>query len=82
MSVIIGALLQPVIGGLLDAHSAGLLVNGVPVFSAADYHFAMAILPVCLLLAIFCVLVLRETHCEYIYQTPESTASDKAENFA
>lgn len=82
MSVIIGALLQPIIGGLLDAHSSGLLANGVPVFSASDYHFAMAILPVCLFLAVFCVLGLRETHCQYIYQTSETAEAENAENFA
>lgn len=62
-SIIIGAGFQPVIGWLIDFHSSGDIVDGLPVYTAQDYRFAMASLPICLLLAFISVFFIKETHC-------------------
>lgn len=62
-SIIIGAGFQPIIGWLIDFHSSGEIVDGLPVYTAQDYRFAMASLPICLLLAFISVFFIRETHC-------------------
>ena len=63
MSVVPGALLQVVIGLLLDWHASGHLVAGVPVYTAADFHAVMMLLPLTLLLAVFVAIFIRETYC-------------------
>lgn len=63
-SVLIAAILQPFIGWLLEFHWRGIYVNGHPLYSAADYQSAMAMLPLALLLAAGLALSIKETHCQ------------------
>jgi len=66
MSVLPGAALQPVIGWLIDLHAGHKIVNGVLMYSAADFYVAMSLLPVSLLLAIVIACLVRETHCQVV----------------
>lgn len=62
-SVLIGALFQPLIGGLLVAHWSGAYnLQGVAMYSPEDYRFAMAILPVCLLFSLLSLCWLKESY--------------------
>jgi len=65
-SVIIGACLQPIVGVLLDWHASGKIVNNLHVYTAADYHASLLLLPLCSLLALFVAFSIRETHCTNI----------------
>lgn len=56
---IFGAFSEPLAGKLLDVCSRGHIVNGIPVFSVADYHVALAILPLYLFIAILLVFALK-----------------------
>lgn len=58
---ILGAFSDPLVGKFLDTFWHGKVVNGVDVFSTADYHIALVILPVYLVLALVCVTLLRFT---------------------
>lgn len=49
---ILGLFSEPLIGRILDIFWQGKKVNGVPLFSVSDYHLALFILPLYLLLAI------------------------------
>lgn len=69
-SVIIGALFQPIIGGLLDHYAkAGNLTSsdalkgagGVINYSINDYRMAMILLPVCFIIGLLGCLGLKET---------------------
>ena len=52
LAITIGSLLfQPLIGYLLGIHDAGVLQQGIVVYSIADYHTAFIVLPICSLLA-------------------------------
>ena len=60
-SVIIGAAFQPVIGWILDTfahHNAA----GELIYSAAEYRYAMLLLPVCFLVGIAGCFALKETY--------------------
>lgn len=62
-SVIIGACFQPVIGWLLDLQWNGQMQDGIRLYTAENFHYALSFLPVCLLLGFFCAFLVRETHC-------------------
>ncbi len=60
-SVIVGALFQPVVGWLLEWHWKGLRVGGLPIYSASDYRLAMLALPLCFLVSLVALSVLKES---------------------
>ncbi|MBA3660460.1 MAG: MFS transporter [Gammaproteobacteria bacterium] len=60
-----GAIFQPIVGKLLDMHSKSPIgSDGLPVYSASDYTFALSIVPIGVALGIFLTLFLKETYCE------------------
>lgn len=60
-----GAIFQPVVGKLLDFHTVNPLgTDGLPVYSATDYTFALSIIPMGVAFAIFLSFFLKETYCE------------------
>jgi len=59
-----GAVFQPLLGKLLDVYWEGQTIAGARHFSIYDFHMALAVLPVCQLLAFFLVFFIRETHCQ------------------
>ncbi len=61
-----GAIFQPLVGIILHAHWNGVTHAGAPVYSASDYHIALAVLPVCYIIAaIVGAKYLRETFCQH-----------------
>lgn len=62
-SVIVGAIFQPIIGWLLDKH-AGITAQVIkPVYTVADFRFALVLLPACMLLGVVFAKLVRETYC-------------------
>ena len=59
-----GAVMQPLIGWLLDMNWAGTIVDGARVYSASAYTIAFSSLLVVNLAALIGTLFLRETHCK------------------
>jgi MFS family permease len=59
-----GAIFQPVVGKLLDMHSTIISADGLPIYSASDYTFALSIVPLGVALGIFISTFLKETYCE------------------
>lgn len=51
---------------LLMKHGEMQMINDVPVYSLADYQFAAIILPLGLILALFALIGLKETHCRQV----------------
>lgn len=58
-----GAVMQPVIGWLLDFNWDGRIEGGVRFYAADAYTTAFSVLIGSNLLALVCILLLRETHC-------------------
>lgn len=62
MIVMLTGALHPFIGWLIDLNWDGQYNDGVPVYSVADYRFALMILPVCLIISLFLLKFMKETH--------------------
>lgn len=59
-----GMIFQPLVGKLLDKHAINVLMqNGVPMYSASDYTYALSVIPLGLCLSILLTFFLRETYC-------------------
>ena len=58
-----GALLQPLIGLLLDLQWDGLMVAGARVYAVDAYRWALAVLPLVSLIGLVAALLTRETFC-------------------
>ncbi|OAI49410.1 hypothetical protein AYO45_02545 [Gammaproteobacteria bacterium SCGC AG-212-F23] len=60
-----GMVFQPIVGQLLDKHAVNVVMqNGIPVYTASDYTYALSVVPIGLALTIILILFLKETHCE------------------
>lgn len=57
-----GAVGQPLIGVLLDATWDGTLVNGVRMYSVADYQYSLSCLPIMLAISIILIPFIKEKH--------------------
>ncbi|HTM63364.1 MAG TPA: MFS transporter [Gammaproteobacteria bacterium] len=66
-----GMICQPLAGILLDLHASGAIgENGLRIYTASDFTFALSIIPFGVALGIFLCIYLKETHGEY---TPDTT---------
>lgn len=63
MSVIIGTLLLPIIGWLIDLQHGQVIVDGHVTFVASAFQSTMLVLPICLLVSFVLMIFLKETHC-------------------
>ncbi len=63
-SVIVGAMLIPLVGMLLDNFSTNIILNGTPVFDIKAFQLAFAALPVGFLAAFAITFFQKETYCQ------------------
>ena len=61
-----GAILQPIIGALLDLLWDGRLENGVRIYAADDYQTAFVTLTIWAGAGLLLSLALTETHCRQL----------------
>ena len=61
-----GALMQPLLGWILDINWQGQLEAGARVYHAEAFSLAFSGLLVCQLIALICIWLLRETFCKQI----------------
>ncbi|MEO8401791.1 MAG: MFS transporter [Gammaproteobacteria bacterium] len=60
-----GMIFQPVVGKLLDNHAVNVVMqNGIPIYNASDYNYALTVIPVGLVVAIVLSFFLKETYCQ------------------
>lgn len=59
-----GALSQPLIGLLLDLHWNGVMKNGIPAFSTANFRWALTALPICIIISLILLPLIKETYCK------------------
>ena len=62
-----GALLQPLVGVILDYYWGGKMAKGIRVYSEQDFHIALLILPTIIALALLILPFIKETHCKPQY---------------
>lgn len=58
-----GMFFPPIVGKLLDLHTDSALVNGLHVYSAGDYTFALSIVPLGIVLGTVLSMFIKETYC-------------------
>jgi MFS family permease len=62
-----GAVMQPLIGWLLDLNWDGQIIEGVPIYTEIGYQNAFSSLIAVNLLALIAILFLKETRCQQVY---------------
>ena len=69
MAVVLGGMLQPLVGFILIYAWDGVVEEGIPLYTVANYQLALLILPIAyfiaLIVAVFC---LRESNCQPQYE--------------
>jgi len=63
-NTVLGALLEPFIGFMLDLLWKGAKLKGVAVYSVASYKMAMIALPITLAMSILLLPFIKETYCK------------------
>jgi hypothetical protein len=61
-----GAIFQPLFGYIMDKGNDFTIVNNVHIYSAADYHHAMFIMPIAMVIALLVTFFVRETYCQSV----------------
>jgi len=62
-----GAIFQPAVGKLLDIHASGVLgTNGLPIYTASDYTFALSVIPIGVGISLLLSFFLKETYCQSV----------------
>jgi len=69
LNMIGGAVIQPVVGYILDAQWQGIMENGVRIYVINDFQIAFTIIPICLVFALLILPSIKETHCRAITAT-------------
>ncbi|MBS1191229.1 MAG: Major facilitator superfamily 1 [Rhodocyclaceae bacterium] len=63
-----GALLQPLVGWVMDIHWQGTMANGVRVYSPEDFRLGLLLVAGAAWFGAACAWRLRETHCRNVWQ--------------
>lgn len=61
-----GALGQPLVGWLLDKNWAGKMEAGTRIYTTANFHFALTVIPICIAISLLILFFIRETNCESV----------------
>jgi sugar phosphate permease len=71
-----GMVFQPLVGKLLDNHAINIVFqNGVPIYTAGDYIYALSVIPLGLCISIILTLFLKETYCRTQAKLEETTTA-------
>jgi len=62
-SVLIGALLMPLLGKLLEWHAFQHKIDDTIIYTVSDYKLSTIVLPICMGLALICSFFVKETLC-------------------
>lgn len=84
-----GMAFPPLVGKLLDLHATEVGANGLAVYTASDYVFALSVIPIGVAVGIGLCLFLKETYCESqakeedkrVFSAPSSEAEPALADF-
>ena len=66
--VIGGAVLQPLVGFMVNFFWSGRMFHGIPLYTAENYEFALSVIPMLYLIGLFVSLCcIKETYCKAQY---------------
>ena len=61
------AIMQPLVGWLMDQVWAGTMANGVRVYSLGDFRFGLSVVMLLALFGLLAGFFVRETHCKNLW---------------
>lgn len=61
-----GAVFQPLFGFIMDKIGDVKIIHHIHVYTPKDYHVAMLIMPITMIVALAATFLIRETHCKSI----------------
>ncbi|MDP1526578.1 MAG: MFS transporter [Rhodocyclaceae bacterium] len=65
---LMGALLQPAVGWIMDQRWDGTLLNGVRIYTPADYRWGLLLIASATWMGALAAWFIRETHCKNIWK--------------
>ncbi|OGT29927.1 MAG: hypothetical protein A3E87_09315 [Gammaproteobacteria bacterium RIFCSPHIGHO2_12_FULL_35_23] len=68
---IVSFIAQPLFGWLIHLGWNGMKINNTPIYSAANFHLAMLLLPLAFIISLFIALKVKETYCRHKNQVSE-----------
>lgn len=68
-----GAIFQPLFGWIMDRQGDSVIRHHLHVYSTADYHTAILIIPIAFVVALLATLFIHETHCRPYDGNDDST---------
>ncbi len=68
---LMGALLQPAVGWIMDQRWSGAMANGVRLYAPEDYRWGLLLIAVAAWLGAIAAWFIRETHCRNIWKEIE-----------
>lgn len=68
---LMGALLQPAVGWVMDQRWAGAMINGVRLYAPEDYRWGLVLIAGAAWLGALAAWFIRETHCRNIWKEIE-----------
>lgn len=71
-TMISGVIFQPIVGILLARQWGGQVVDGVHVYSASNFQYALFVVPVGMALAFLVLCFMKETHCQLLEHREET----------
>jgi predicted MFS family arabinose efflux permease len=69
---LMGALLQPAVGWIMDQRWTGVMANGVRLYAPEDYRWGLLLIACATWLGALAAWFIRETHCHNIYREIET----------
>lgn len=59
-----GIIFHPLVGALMEFHWTGTMRHDLPIYSEADYRFALSVIPIVLGVSLILLFFIKETHSE------------------
>lgn len=76
--IMTGGLSLFLVGHLLDWHWGGKMLNGVPSYTLSDYNYALSVIPIGLIAALFLTTLIKETGAQMSDDSVSAENSDDA----
>jgi len=63
--IMAGGFTQPLFAWLMNLHWDHRMLNGLPIYTKANFHWGMSIIPIAFIIGLIIALCVRETHCQH-----------------
>ena len=68
LNMLVPAMLIPFVGVILDGVWEGQMANGAPLYTAAIFHHALVVIPICMIFSLMILPFIKETNCNVVHE--------------